>query len=1609
MGNQLGRLILTCVTVFSVLLLQACGGGGGGSSGSAPATAVSLVEVSSAGSSSMDVSWLPATNSATPADQMKYEVHASTDTTYTPGPATLKSMLTGQVSTRLTGLLAGTKYTVIVVAVDAAGQRVNSTPLTATTSTLPSETIPGVKVSMPTDAQVQSIEPNQITLSSSAETPTVGQFIAGTAGDGFLRKVTGVSTTAGQTVVTTQPASLNQVVSHAEISSAFKLGAVPTETAMTAVGVAIDPATTQKSVADWQWSQTRFRLSSAPVEHTAVKTPYDGAVGVVSSGQSNIDTSAKEVSKTGNWGEFRGPDTIGVLANTQGTVTLKLKVNKDDETFLSNTRIPIAICKVEVIESDAEAPNLVTPGGMTATSTEDVAASNGSIYTAIREANQSLTINSNFVDAREKPYVVKLRAYLDEAGSRCAERGTFGFWKEKLDISVNVVVVSTPNFPQQESKGLDFSKEFKVNNQVNFTFNPTLESEVTLDGAHLQKARLEAKTRATLDQVLTIEASAGATLDQTRTLITPRRFVKVYMAGSVPIVMSGEFTTDIRIQGSITGSLKATEEIHLGYENLSYGVEYKNGQWQTIQNITPIYNLKLSGEGGAEANLQISVLPRLSVKFYEAATGRLVVEPYLKAEAGIQGKVLADISPGAITTDADYWLSKGVLSGGVKAWLMADLTVMDQTIVKYPKTADINDYTTFQMVPLLADTPIVGIPALSSSVDTATINPLDSRAIRIRGAADNVPNPFKSMFGGPDSFLTFDAWQQPKVIAVNNEGYQFIPTPPGANPEDVKGDVWVVFTKPGTYTVRLAGNSTMGGWARQITEQVITIHDDNGNGIPDEWEQRFNLTGASGAAIASADPDSDGRTNAQEWAAGTNPITSDTAAIVASTQNPTVGDTVRFWLSSVMDNVTSVVWKIGDTVLTVLSNLTDAVTHLFDSTGDVTVKATLRDASNHDVATYSTTVSVSQPLVCPEGQVAQGGVCVSTSSMDTLFVDEFNGSVLDTSKWDVQTANSCCGSGHPATWTVASGKLNLDVAGGSDGYMGVGDGTGFIPKGVSLTGDFEVSVSLKEIYRQMRGYKDNSGIGINAGKTWISIHGNYSGYYWDHSYGTYDKHRIQAAGVNSEKCLLDESLDPNQYYQLELRIRRTNGQGYVGYRMSGASAWTEQPCTLEAAPVPSMSIGSGDGGGTRSNGMFGAEVERFEVKGTRGLTGSFTVPATAETGVVFTSPSTTKALQCSFTATGLAAENYQSPYVSPSGMSGYYVPTATMPGAQILELVTKRGSGAYERVGSAKTLQLAANETLAFIINDAGYAGNSGQFDVTYTCSEIPQPTWTTNPANGHQYAAVDCGTWTQCEAQAVALGGHLVSVNDAAENAWLVSTFTPDKNYWIGLTDKDQEGVWKWTSGEVFGYSNWVSGEPNNGYGGNASESYVHMNFNYPSRTNLPGQWNDAQDVITGTGVGGIPYNSSAIGLFEKASTSNYSVEWHYPSFGSLLSGRGANPISITSGDGVEITGFLDNPKFDVDMIGSKIVLSNFRSYVGYPGLAQLTSSTFNGFVLRSLDGGFFGADLAVDINGDGDYLDAGDLSPTATSTTVGSGYVAVNLSGRSFSSATVMVINTY
>jgi len=109
---------------------------------------------------------------------------------------------------------------------------------------------------------------------------------------------------------------------------------------------------------------------------------------------------------------------------------------------------------------------------------------------------------------------------------------------------------------------------------------------------------------------------------------------------------------------------------------------------------------------------------------------------------------------------------------------------------------------------------------------------------------------------------------------------------------------------------------------------------------------------------------------------------------------------------------------------------------------------------------------------------------------------------------------------------------------------------------------------------------------------------------------------------------------------------------------------------------------------------------------------------------------------------------------------------------------------------------------------------------------------------NGSQYLLTNFGTWEQAQAQALSLGGNLVTINTAAEQNFLVSAFGGTEKLWIGLTDKVIEGQFKWASNEISTYINWFPGQPDNG--GPQGEDYVVMNFG------AAGKWNDYPDPNT-------------------------------------------------------------------------------------------------------------------------------------------------------------------
>ncbi|HWW01022.1 MAG TPA: C-type lectin domain-containing protein [Candidatus Acidoferrum sp.] len=126
----------------------------------------------------------------------------------------------------------------------------------------------------------------------------------------------------------------------------------------------------------------------------------------------------------------------------------------------------------------------------------------------------------------------------------------------------------------------------------------------------------------------------------------------------------------------------------------------------------------------------------------------------------------------------------------------------------------------------------------------------------------------------------------------------------------------------------------------------------------------------------------------------------------------------------------------------------------------------------------------------------------------------------------------------------------------------------------------------------------------------------------------------------------------------------------------------------------------------------------------------------------------------------------------------------------------------------------------------------------------LPGPLSSTlvNPNNNHSYILLSNADWTDSEAEAVSLGGHLATVRSHEEQDWIFNTFGSyggqQRLLWIGLNDTNQLLDFMWVSGEPLIYTNWASGEPNNAGG---VERYVAM---YYPNFNQPGTWNDWSDL---------------------------------------------------------------------------------------------------------------------------------------------------------------------
>ena len=162
---------------------------------------------------------------------------------------------------------------------------------------------------------------------------------------------------------------------------------------------------------------------------------------------------------------------------------------------------------------------------------------------------------------------------------------------------------------------------------------------------------------------------------------------------------------------------------------------------------------------------------------------------------------------------------------------------------------------------------------------------------------------------------------------------------------------------------------------------------------------------------------------------------------------------------------------------------------------------------------------------------------------------------------------------------------------------------------------------------------------------------------------------------------------------------------------------------------------------------------------------------------------------------------------------------------------------------------LAGGDFNGMLTNGAEWSSNVPGLEPDFACgSEIAGFTFVGGYEGSCYYMSDNELYWDAAKLACEEAGGHLATITSDEERSHLLDDLGIDLQInpwgpWIGLSDHEEEGNWRWVSGEPFEYINWAAGQP----GIDSPENYAtwsaggwhdhpnERNFNYILE--IPGQ----------------------------------------------------------------------------------------------------------------------------------------------------------------------------
>lgn len=189
-----------------------------------------------------------------------------------------------------------------------------------------------------------------------------------------------------------------------------------------------------------------------------------------------------------------------------------------------------------------------------------------------------------------------------------------------------------------------------------------------------------------------------------------------------------------------------------------------------------------------------------------------------------------------------------------------------------------------------------------------------------------------------------------------------------------------------------------------------------------------------------------------------------------------------------------------------------------------------------------------------------------------------------------------------------------------------------------------------------------------------------------------------------------------------------------------------------------------------------------------------------------------------------------------SGKRALYEYTTTSSDLGTVKAVKLEGGNLTDEAGNAVELSVKdINDSKIYVDNQKGNTENDDKNNTNIPSDAVKY--------NGHYYYIYeDVLTWEEAKKYCESKGGHLVTITSKEEQEF-IEKYINDKGYgkvrfWIGATDKEKEGEWKWVTGEPFEYSNWGKKVPDN----NLDNQDFALICNYENNTYgiKKGQWDD-------------------------------------------------------------------------------------------------------------------------------------------------------------------------